>query len=165
MWNSNAPAPKTPEAPQPQQPGMAARISAAAQPNTAYIGKTICIKGEVIASESLHVDGRIEGALRADGNYLNIGAGAVVRANVWARETVIRGEVAGNVTVSERLDIRSGGSLVGDIVAHSVSIEEGAYFKGSIDMRRQERDRSQSKPTQTVAEAVEKAELAAAATA
>ena len=145
MWNPNS-KPARADEPQPPQPsGMAARITSAAQPNTAYIGKTICIKGEIAGAESLHIDGRVEGALRLDGAYLNVGPGAMVRANVWAREAVIRGEVAGNLTATERLDIRNGGSLVGDVVAACVSIEEGAYFKGSIDMRRQEKAPAKSR--------------------
>jgi cytoskeletal protein CcmA (bactofilin family) len=123
---------------------VAARITASGQPNPGYIGKSVSIKGEISGAEAMHIDGRVEGFIRLDGAYLNIGPGAMVKANINAREIVIRGEVSGNVSTTERLDIRSGGSLVGDIVAHSVSIEEGAYFKGSIDMRRVESARHQA---------------------
>ena len=78
----------------------------------------------------------MKGSIRLESSYLNIGPDATVQSNVVAREVVVRGSVIGNVNVSERIDIRNGGSLVGDVTAHSVSIEEGAYFKGSIDMRR-----------------------------
>ena len=149
MWNpAKAPTPFTPNSPaEPAPPArtesMAAHVTNAAQQTPAYIGKSLHIKGEVSGTEALHIDGRVEGFVRLDGAYLNVGPGAVVKANVSAREVVIRGEVTGNVTTTERLDIRNGGSLVGDIVAHSVSIEEGAYFKGSIDMRRVEPARPQ----------------------
>ena len=142
---------------------MAAHVTSSGQQTPAYIGKSLHIKGEVSGSEALHIDGRVEGFVRLDGAYLNVGPGAVVKANVSAREVVIRGEVAGNVTTTERLDIRNGGSLVGDIVAHSVSIEEGAYFKGSIDMRRVENARPQ--PVKTPASDPEPKALAAVASA
>ncbi|MBZ5612272.1 MAG: polymer-forming cytoskeletal protein [Acidobacteriia bacterium] len=110
------------------------------------IGKTISVKGEITGSEPLHIEGRVEGAIRLDGAYLNIGPEAIVKSQISAREVVVRGSVNGSVNVSERIDIRNGGSVVGDVTAHSVSIEEGAYFKGSIDMRRTEAARQPAQP-------------------
>ncbi len=154
MWNQKPGYPSK-EAPEPPaeapraQTSMAARISASPQPNVAMIGKTITVTGEITGSEPLHVEGKVKGSIRLENSYLNIGAEAAIQSNVTAREVVVRGSVTGNVNVSERIDIRSGGSLVGDVTAHSVSIEEGAYFKGSIDMRRSEPAR-QSAPAVTV---------------
>jgi cytoskeletal protein CcmA (bactofilin family) len=120
---------------------LAAILSAPGSVTPATLGKSITIKGEITGSESLHIEGRVEGAIRLTGAYLNIGPQAVVHSNIHAREVVVRGEVVGNVETSERVDIRNGGSLTGDVAAKSVSIEEGAYFKGSIDMRRSEQAR------------------------
>ena len=110
------------------------------------IGKSITLTGDITGSEPLHVEGHVKGSIRLDTAYLNIGPGATVQSTVVAREVVVRGSVIGNVNVSERIDIRNGGSLVGDVTAHSVSIEEGAYFKGSIDMRRAEAARQVAQP-------------------
>lgn len=168
MWNpAKAPTPFPPNPAAEPTPSrtesMAAHVTSAGQQTPAYIGKSLHIKGEISGTEALHIDGRVEGFVRLEGAYLNVGPGAMVKANVSAREIVIRGEVTGNVTTTERLDIRNGGSLVGDIVAHSVSIEEGAYFKGSIDMRRVESARPQ--PVKTPAVETESKAMAAVASA
>ncbi len=101
----------------------------------AFLGKAIKVRGEIIGSESLCIEGHVEGSISIPESYVNIGPEAQVCATVIAGELVIRGEVTGNVFVADRLDIRSGGSLSGDVVARGISIEDGAYFKGSIDMR------------------------------
>lgn len=142
MWNAkpvssqNSAEPNA-EPPRPQQTSIAARVTSSPQQGVSTIGKNITIHGDVTGTEALHVEGTVQGAIRLEGAYLNVGPEAKVQTIV-AREVVVRGSVNGTVTVSERIDIRSGGSVVGDVAAHSVSIEEGAYFKGSIDMRRQE---------------------------
>ncbi|MGI9102503.1 MAG: bactofilin family protein [Terriglobales bacterium] len=156
MWKPNPAAPAALEndaMPQPANPrvqsSMAAHVSVMPQTNVSMIGKNISFKGEITGSEPLHVEGRVEGPIKLPGAYLNVGPEAAVKSNIEARELVVRGKVVGSVTVSERIDIRSGGSLVGDVVAHSVSIEEGAFLKGSIDMRRSEPARpaiEESKP-------------------
>ncbi len=120
---------------------LAAMLTTPQPQSLASIGKSISIKGDITGSESLQIEGRVEGAIRLAGAYLNIGPDAVVHSNIEAREVVVRGAVVGKIETSERIDIRSGGSLTGDVSAHSVSIEEGAYFKGSIDMRRSEQGR------------------------
>ncbi|MBZ5566694.1 MAG: polymer-forming cytoskeletal protein [Acidobacteriia bacterium] len=128
---------------------IAARVSALPQPGAAVIGKTITIAGDITGAEALHIEGRVKGRIGLEGAYLNIGPEAVVQSDISAREVVVRGTLTGQVNVSERIDIRNGGSLVGDVSAHSVSIEEGAYFKGSIDMRRSESTR-QSAPSVSI---------------
>jgi cytoskeletal protein CcmA (bactofilin family) len=166
MWNDkptyppkNSPSPEPLAAtPRPHETSMAARVATLPPQNVSVIGKSITITGDITGSEPLHVEGHVKGAIRLDAAYLNIGPEATVQS-VVAREVVVRGSVVGNVNVSERIDIRNGGSLVGDVTAHSVSIEEGAYFKGSIDMRRTESARqkapniqisSSPKPVETV---------------
>ena len=121
-----APAPSTPEAARAQQ----------ANSDHATIGKALVIKGEVSGSESLYIDGRVEGAINLAGNRVTVGRNGVVAANITAREIVILGKVRGNLTASDRVDIRNEGSLTGDVVAQRISIEDGAYFKGGIDIRK-----------------------------
>ena len=123
----------TPPAP---EPPVATRPAAVTPQEQATLGKSLVIKGEVTGSESLYIDGRVEGSINLPGNRVTVGRNGVVSANIAAREIVILGKVRGNMTASDRFDIRSEGSLTGDIIAQRVSIEEGAYFKGGIDIRK-----------------------------
>ena len=102
----------------------------------ATIGKSLVIKGEVTGSESLYIDGRVEGSINLPGNRVTVGRNGVVAANISAREIVVLGKVRGNLAASDRVDIRGEGSLTGDVVAQRISIEDGAYFKGGIDIRK-----------------------------
>ena len=102
----------------------------------ATLGKSLVIKGEVTGSESLYIDGRVEGSINLPGNRVTVGRNGVVSANISAREIVVLGKVRGNMTASDRVDIRGEGSLTGDVVAQRISIEDGAYFKGGIDIRK-----------------------------
>jgi len=122
--------------PPPPEPPVAARTATTTPQEQATLGKSLVIKGEVTGSESLYIDGRVEGSINLPGNRVTVGRNGVVSANINAREIVILGKVRGNMTASDRFDIRSEGSLTGDIVAQRVSIEEGAFFKGAIDIRK-----------------------------
>ena len=95
------------------------------------------IKGEIRAREELMVDGEVEGMLESQ-SVLTVGPNGKVRAGIKAREVIIFGSVRGNVEVVEKIAIREQGSLVGDIKAAGISIDDGAYFKGSIDIVRPE---------------------------
>src|SRR5450755_3734005 len=112
------------------------RPVAATTSDQATIGKSLVIKGEVTGSESLYIDGRVEGSINLSGNRVTIGRNGVVAANINAREIVVLGKVRGNITASDRVDIRSDGSLTGDVIAARISIEDGAFFKGGIDIRK-----------------------------
>ncbi len=148
MWKpTNAPNAAPTSSPEPQrsytppvaEPSVISRPSASVAitpQEQATLGKSLVIKGEVTGSESLYIDGRVEGSINLPGNRVTVGRNGVVSANIAAREIVILGKVRGNMTASDRFDIRSEGSLTGDIVAQRVSIEEGAYFKGGIDIRK-----------------------------
>ena len=120
------------------EPAVAPRpaTTATTTADQATIGKSLVIKGEVTGSESLYIDGRVEGSISLAGNRVTIGRNGVVAANINAREIVVLGKVRGNLTASDRVDIRSDGSLTGDVVAARISIEDGAYFKGGIDIRK-----------------------------
>src|ERR1700732_1898921 len=102
----------------------------------ATIGKSLVIKGEVTGSESLYIDGRVEGSVNLPGHRVTVGRNGQVQANINAKEVVVLGKVKGNVTASDRVDIRNEGSLGGDVVCQRISIEDGAWFKGSIDIRK-----------------------------
>jgi cytoskeletal protein CcmA (bactofilin family) len=117
-------------------PASAPRNAALNTTEQASIGKSLVIKGEVSGSESLYIDGRVEGSINLPGNRLTVGRNGVVSANITAREIVVIGKLRGNVTASDRVDIRNEGSLTGDVVAQRISIEDGAYFKGGIDIRK-----------------------------
>jgi cytoskeletal protein CcmA (bactofilin family) len=110
--------------------------SSAASGDQATIGKSLVIKGEVTGSESLYIDGRVEGSINLQGNRVTIGRNGQVAANITAREIVVLGKVRGNLNASDRVDIRNEGSLTGDVVAQRISIEDGAFFKGGIDIRK-----------------------------
>ena len=136
---SNEPA--RPAAPQTPSFEPAARTpTAGAQPasvgDQATIGKSLVVKGEVTGSESLYIDGKVEGAINLPGNRVTVGRNGQVAANITAREIVVLGKVRGNMTASDRVDIRSEGSLTGDVAAQRISIEDGAFFKGGIDIRK-----------------------------
>jgi cytoskeletal protein CcmA (bactofilin family) len=94
------------------------------------------VKGEVTGSESLYIDGKVEGAINLPGNRVTVGRNGQVAANISAREVVVLGKVRGNINASDRVDIRSEGSLTGDVIAQRISIEDGAFFKGGIDIRK-----------------------------
>jgi len=134
--------PERPTTSIPSAPSMAASEPAAPRPVTtttadqATIGKSLVIKGEVTGSESLYIDGRVEGSINLSGNRVTVGRNGVVAANINAREIVVLGKVRGNLTASDRVDIRSDGSLTGDVIASRISIEDGAFFKGGIDIRK-----------------------------
>jgi len=126
--------------------------SAAAVSDQATIGKSLVIKGEVTGSESLYIDGRVEGSIHLPGNRVTVGRNGVVAANITARETVILGKVRGNVIATDRVDIRNEGSLTGDVIAQRISIEDGAFFKGGIDIRKPNvNEKAEALETQTTA--------------
>ena len=102
----------------------------------AAIGKSLVIKGEVTGSESLYIDGKIEGSINLLGNRVTIGRNGQVAATVTAREIVVHGKVVGNVNASDLLHVRSEGSLTGDVTSTRINLEDGAFFKGKIDIRR-----------------------------
>ena len=100
------------------------------------IGKSVVIKGELTGSEDLTIEGHVEGKIELRQNILTIGPNGKIKAQVFAKSVIILGEVTGNVTATEKVDLRDNGSVDGDIAAPRVAIAEGAHFRGSIDMQR-----------------------------
>jgi len=172
MWKPSTPPGSTPapadaQRQQPSTPTAAPEYSSSPAPkplssatavsDQATIGKSLVIKGEVTGSESLYIDGRVEGSIHLPGNRVTVGRNGVVAANITAREAVILGKVRGNVTATDRVDIRNEGSLTGDVVAQRISIEDGAFFKGGIDIRKPNTNEKPAAATEMAAQAADKA--------
>jgi len=155
MWGN-----KKPEAPQPGQP--APKSSHSNQPSksaptawedkpvmstdamrplggtadrgTARLGASLNVKGEISGSEDLLIDGSVEGLIQLDERKLTVGATAKVTADIIAREVVVYGTVKGNLRAKDRIEIKKDGSVNGDLTTARIMIEDGAYFKGSIEI-------------------------------
>lgn len=130
------PLPSVPPSSEPTQPRPTAGPSTAPTGEQATIGKSLVIKGEISGSETLYIDGQVEGSVNMPGNRVIVGRNGNVSANIAAREVVVLGKVLGNIHASDRVDIRSEGALTGDVIAQRISIEDGAFFKGGIDIRK-----------------------------
>ncbi len=132
-----------------QLPSNSPLKAASASGEQTTIGASLVIKGEVSGTESLYIDGRIEGAVNFAGYRVTIGSNGSAAANISAREVVIIGEVQGNIQCTDRLDIRSEGSLTGDVITHRISVEDGAILKGGVQIRavEQKTDKSQQAKT------------------
>jgi cytoskeletal protein CcmA (bactofilin family) len=100
------------------------------------IGKSVIIKGELTGSEDLTIEGQVEGKVELKQNVLTIGPNGRIKAQIVAKAVVVQGEVTGNITATERVDIRDAGSVDGDLSAPRVAIADGAHFRGSIDMQK-----------------------------
>jgi len=102
------------------------------------LGRSVVAKGEIVSGEDLSIDGQFEGNIRVEGHCLTVGPEGQVKAEVRARQVIVQGVVTGNIVAREKAEIRRTGRVVGDIISATVAIEDGAYFKGSIDIARGE---------------------------
>jgi cytoskeletal protein CcmA (bactofilin family) len=146
MWKptqqgqSNPTPPPEPARPMPvqqQQPSLeTTRPAAPSVGEQASISKGLSIKGEITGTESLFIDGKVEGSISIPGNRVTVGKNGQVSASISAREIVVLGKLKGNVNATDRVDIRAEGALTGDVAAARISIEDGAFFKGGIDIRK-----------------------------
>jgi cytoskeletal protein CcmA (bactofilin family) len=134
------------ETPQPAGPGVQSGAAAGHGPDAdtrrhvesrdvVNIGKSVVIKGELNGSEDLTVEGYVDGAIELKEHVLTIGPHGRIKAEISAKAVIVLGKVTGNVTASEKVDIRDNGSVDGNIVAPRVAIAEGAHFRGSVDMQ------------------------------
>ena len=165
MWGN-----KKPDAPQPGQPEQ--RNSISNQPSrpapaaweekpamstdamrplggttdraTARLGASLHVKGEISGNEDLLIDGSVEGLVQLDERKLTVGATAKVTADIIAREVVVYGTVKGNLRAKDRIEIKKDGSVNGDLTTARIMIEDGAYFKGSIEIDKSEQKESGS---------------------
>jgi cytoskeletal protein CcmA (bactofilin family) len=110
-------------------------MSAPLSGDLAQIGKSVVIKGELTGSEDLYVDGQVEGSISLKGNSLTVGPHGQVKASVEAKGVIVQGKLEGNVTASERVELRKSAVVTSDITTQRISIEEGAYLKGKIDIQ------------------------------
>ena len=140
----------------------------------ATIGRSVVIKGDISGSESLYIDGRVEGTINFTDSRVTIGRNAVIVANVTAKEVVVMGTVTGNIHCADRLDIRSEGTVTGDVVTPRVCIEDGALVKGSVEVRTEkkqaaqpqnEKPQAQAKPPESKPEPQKAASAAASSSA
>jgi cytoskeletal protein CcmA (bactofilin family) len=158
MWNNKKKeeeyTPRVATPPPAPQPSMKEGLPLATAPvrttqdsdsrGAASIGKSVTIKGQIFSREDLIVDGEIEGAIELNDHRLTVGPNGRVRAGIKAREIVVLGAIDGNVEALDKIDIRKDAKLVGDIKTARIIIEDGAYFKGSIDIVKTD----QAKPAQ-----------------
>jgi cytoskeletal protein CcmA (bactofilin family) len=101
----------------------------------ATIGRSLVIKGEIKGAEALYIDGQVEGTIDLADNRVTIGRNGNVTADISAKEVVIMGSVKGNIDCSDRLDIRAEGSLIGNVIAARISVEDGAMLKGNVEVQ------------------------------
>jgi cytoskeletal protein CcmA (bactofilin family) len=144
MWKRDE-AVRTPAMPNQEAAAAAAAPAAATQASrqdsatsqrrdVVNIGKSVVIKGELNGSEDLTIEGHVEGRIELRDHVLTIGPNGKIKAELFAKAVVVLGEVIGNVSASEKVDIRENGSVEGDITSPRVAIAEGAHFRGSVDM-------------------------------
>jgi cytoskeletal protein CcmA (bactofilin family) len=166
--------PATPAAPSPQvgPPVVAqatkpveaiesAQHKGRSEPDMVNIGKSVVIKGDLQGSEDLIIEGQVEGTIHLNDHVLTIGANGRLNAQVFAKTVIVLGTVRGNVSASEKVDIRDGATVDGDVVAPRVAIAEGAQFHGSVDMQQ---GAKRTQPSTTAASAGAKPTVVTAST-
>ena len=166
MWKSRREEEKPSNSPNPQPPAPVVPAPTSYQPRTvetpkmdtnradvAHIGKSVIIKGELSGSEDLYLDGEVEGNIDLRNHNLVIGPNGRVRANVNAKDIVIHGKVDGNITGSDKVELKKSAVLNGDINTQRIVIEDGAFFKGSIDIRKGEAKVEAARPAHAAAAA------------
>ena len=105
----------------------------------AHIGKSVVIKGDLSGSEDLYVDGQVDGSIALHGNSLTIGPNGKIKARMSAKNITIQGSVDGTVSATERVELRKSAVVNGDISTQRIAVEDGAFFKGKIDVQREEK--------------------------
>lgn len=156
MWNKES---------QPEVPGTSqskdSRIPGAPQSNPginranpvatrtlACLGATIVVKGEISSDEDLQIDGKVDGPISLRGHRLTVGRGAQLNSEINAREVIVYGTASGNLRARDRVEIKKDGQVIGDITTTRISIEDGAYFKGHIEIERAQSSNSSEKESQ-----------------
>ena len=107
---------------------------------TARVGTGLRVKGEISGNGDLYVDGDVEGPIQLADGKLTVGTSGTITADVVAREVIIYGRVKGNLQARDRIEIKKEGSVVGDLLTARIVIEDGAQFKGSIEIDRKALD-------------------------
>ncbi len=128
---------RTPAAPNPDGSRPPANLETkkmSGSGNSVHIGKSLQVKGEIMGSEDVTIDGKVEGKISLKEHKLTIGAAGRVRAEILAKSVIVIGEVVGNIVAGDKVEVTEGGAILGDITAPRVALAEGARFKGKIDM-------------------------------
>ncbi len=136
--------PPIPQAAAPVAPIEPIQSTGRSETSMVNIGKSVVIRGDLLGSEDLTIEGQVEGTIELKENVLTIGPNGKINAQVSAKTVIILGTVHGNVTASEKVDIRDGASVDGDVASPRVAIAEGAQFHGSVDMQRDAKRTQQS---------------------
>src|ERR1700741_2155889 len=154
MWNKKPETPQPTTARVPERPAPVAKpasattevtamstdamrpMSTTPSGTTARLGASLHVKGEISGNEDLHIDGSVEGLVQLEDRKLTVGASAKLTADVVAREVVVYGSVKGNLRARDRIEIKKDGSVIGDLTTARIMIEDGAYFKGAIEIDR-----------------------------
>ena len=118
--------------------------------DVAHIGKSVVVKGELSGSEDLYLDGEVEGSIELRDHSLTVGPNGRVKANVHAKDIVVHGKVEGQVHGSERVELKKSAVLAGDIITQRIVIEDGAYFKGAIDIQKEQPAKSTASKRESV---------------
>jgi cytoskeletal protein CcmA (bactofilin family) len=143
MWSKQQPQSEGPATPPAQAPApsvvsfnapSAQRLNSPTTRNLARLGANLYIKGHLSGTEDLQIDGKVDGPISLKGHQLTVGSTAVLNSEVHASEVVVYGKVVGNVHASDRVDVKTDGSVIGDISTARISIEDGAHFKGRIEI-------------------------------
>jgi cytoskeletal protein CcmA (bactofilin family) len=117
-------------------PSTPSRVGAPTARNLSFLGPSLEIKGKVSGEEDLQIDGKVEGPIALQGQKLIAGRSSQLHSEISAREVIVYGKVQGNVRAQDRVEIKKDGSVLGDISTSRISIEDGAYFKGRIEIER-----------------------------
>ena len=143
-----APAPMTPlNAPPVNRPTSPSNVAAR---SLACLGPTIVVKGEISSEEDLQIDGKVEGPISLKGHRLTVGRTAQLNSEINAREVIVYGNASGNLRARDRVEIKKDGQVIGDITTTRISIEEGAYFKGHIEIERAHSPIQDTKENETI---------------
>lgn len=143
----------TPSLNTPPKEPLKASMSSPERADVGHIGKSVVIRGELTGNEDLYLDGEIEGTINLRDHKLVIGPNGKIKATITARDIVLHGRVEGNVAATERVELKKACTLIGDVSTQRIVIEDGAYFKGSIDIQDNKNNNSESRKPMVVAAA------------
>jgi len=158
MWNKEAQSevPGVSASKESKIPGVPANAPAGLRPGNpiartlACLGPTIVVKGEITSDEDLQIDGKVEGPVSLRGHRLTVGRTAQLTTEITAREVIVYGNVSGNLRARDRVEIKKDGRVIGDISTARISIEDGAYFKGHIEIEHSQSSVQESKETDLI---------------
>jgi cytoskeletal protein CcmA (bactofilin family) len=156
MWNKETQSemPGTSPSKESRIPGAPLNAPAGNRPSSpsartlACLGSTIVVKGEISSDEDLQIDGKVEGPISLRGHRLTVGRTGNLNSEITAREVIVYGNASGNLRARDRVEIKKDGQVIGDITTARISIEEGAYFKGHIEIERAQSSVQESKQTE-----------------